>query len=53
MLLNLPDPLLPNVVTYTQAGTEHRAYYAVRLANEGVWEPGTGFNRLGHTLTVP
>lgn len=53
VLLNLPDPLLPNVVTYTQAGTEHRAYYAVRLANEGVWEADTGFNRLGHTLTVP
>ena len=52
VLLNLPDPLLPNVVSYTHKTAEYRAYYAVRLANEGVWEADTGFNKLGHTLSV-
>ncbi|UBU15831.1 DUF4832 domain-containing protein [Nonomuraea gerenzanensis] len=41
LLLNLPDPLLPA-----------RPEYAIRLANEGTWEPATGFNDLQHTVTV-
>jgi hypothetical protein len=41
LLLNLPDPQL--------AG---RAEYAVRLANQGTWEAGTGLNKLLHTVTV-
>lgn len=28
------------------------AEYALRLANELIWEEDTGFNRLLHTLTV-
>lgn len=52
VLLNLPDPLLPNVVSTTVAGTTLSRSYAVRLASEGVWEPTTGFNRLAHTLRV-
>ncbi len=48
VLLNLPDPLLPNVVTEAE-GAEH---YSIRLANEGVWEADTGLNRLAHTLSV-
>lgn len=43
LLLKLPDPA-PSL-----AG---RAEYAIRLANELVWEEATGFNRLLHTLTV-
>lgn len=43
LLLNLPDP-------------DPRLYgdpaYSIQLANEGVWEPGTGFNRLLASLTV-
>ena len=50
VLLNLPDPLLPNVVT--DENSEVRANYAIRLANEGVWEADSGMNKLEHTLTV-
>ena len=52
VLLNLPDPLLPNVVSPTAAGTTPSRTYAIRLANEGVWEADTGLNQLAHTLTV-
>jgi hypothetical protein len=31
---------------------ERNADYAIQLANAGVWEPATGYNDLGHTLTV-
>ncbi|MFI5843095.1 DUF4832 domain-containing protein [Catenuloplanes sp. NPDC051500] len=41
LLLNLPDPLLPN-----------RAEYAIRTANTGTWEQSTGFNALHTTVTV-
>jgi hypothetical protein len=41
LLLSLPDPQLPS-----------RAEYAVRLANENVWEAATGYNNLLHTVTV-
>ena len=41
LLLHLPDPHHPQ-----------SAAYAIRLANEGVWEEATGYNHLGHTLTV-
>jgi hypothetical protein len=40
LLLTLPDPQLPGPA------------YAIRLANENVWEPGTGWNNLRHTVTV-
>jgi hypothetical protein len=30
-----------------------RKEYAIRLANTGVWENATGYNNLGHTITVP
>ena len=52
VLLNLPDPLLPDAPHTEAAGTTRSRAYAVRLANEGVWEAGTGFNRLAHTLRV-
>jgi len=41
LLLTLPDPQLSS-----------RPEFSVRLATENVWEPGTGFNDLGHTVTV-
>lgn len=41
LLLNLPDPRLPD-----------RADYAIRLANEDTWEPGSGMNDLLHKVTV-
>jgi Domain of unknown function (DUF4832)/Domain of unknown function (DUF4874) len=54
LLLDLPAPerrlrsqdLLPGTdVSYNSA-------YAIQLANEGVWESGTGYNDLGHSVTV-
>ncbi len=52
VLLSFPDPLLPNVITSTLAGATLNRHYAIRLANQGVWEADTGLNRLAHTLTV-
>jgi hypothetical protein len=43
MLLYMPDP----AVTLA-----HRPEYAIRLANQGTWEPETGYNRLNRVLTV-
>lgn len=43
VLLNLPDP---------QPALYSRPEYAIRLANHGVWEAATGFNRLNATVTV-
>ncbi|MCS6840758.1 MAG: DUF4832 domain-containing protein [Roseiflexus sp.] len=43
VLLNLPDPA-PALNT--------RPEYSIRLANEGVWEPSTGYNRLLATVRV-
>lgn len=43
MLLLLPDPL---------ESLAQRPEYAVRLANEGVWEADTGYNRLLATVSV-
>jgi hypothetical protein len=43
LLLALPDPA---------ENLQARPEYSIRFANVGVWEPGTGFNRLGHTVTV-
>jgi hypothetical protein len=43
MLLNLPDPA-PSL--------RGRPAYAIRLANDDIWENDTGFNRLNHVLEV-
>jgi Domain of unknown function (DUF4832)/Domain of unknown function (DUF4874) len=43
LLLNLPDP---------KPTLYERPDYAIRLANQGVWEAATGFNRLGATLEI-
>ncbi|MEU8224126.1 DUF4832 domain-containing protein [Kribbella sp. NPDC048915] len=41
LLLNLPDPRLST-----------RPEYSIRLANDGTWQPTTGYNDLGQTVTV-
>ena len=51
VLVSLPDPLLPNVVMY-EVDAQTASGYAIRLANEGVWEAETGLNKLGHILNV-
>lgn len=43
LLLNLPDAYL---------SLKDRPEYSVRLANEGLWEEGTGYNKLNHILQV-
>ena len=43
MLLNLPDP---------ERSLYANPDYAIRLANEGVWEAETGYNKLQHELVV-
>ncbi len=43
LLLNLPDP---------EQTLGDRADYSIRLANAGTWEPASGYNDLGVTVTV-
>jgi Domain of unknown function (DUF4832)/Domain of unknown function (DUF4874) len=43
VLLNLPDPM-PTLY--------ERPEYAIRLANQDVWEAATGFNQLGATVEI-
>jgi hypothetical protein len=43
LLLGLPDPSGPLAA---------RPEYAIRMANTGVWEASTGYNRLLTTITV-
>lgn len=42
-VLNLPDP---------ETSLQTRPEYSIRLANPSVWESASGFNDLGHTVTV-
>jgi hypothetical protein len=43
LLLWLPDPA---------SGLASRPEYAIQLLNTGVWESATGYNDLGHTITI-
>ncbi len=43
VFVNLPDPY-PTLSAIPD--------YAIRLANAGVWEGSTGYNKLGHTIEV-
>ncbi len=43
LLLHLPDPT---------PALYDRPEYAIRLANRGVWEADTGYNRLGHSILI-
>jgi len=43
LLLSMPDEA---------ASISARAEYAIRLANEDVWEEATGYNKLNHIITI-
>ena len=43
LYLNLPDK---------NASIANRADYAIRLANQDVWEAATGYNKLNHVVVV-
>lgn len=43
LLLNLPAP---------EPALYQRPEYSIRLANENIWEPKTGYNRLNHQVFV-
>jgi hypothetical protein len=43
LLLHLADP---------EASLRDDPAQAIRLANDGLWEPATGYNQLGHTVSV-
>jgi hypothetical protein len=43
VLLNLPDPAKPIL---------HQPEFSIRLANDGIWEEETGFNRLNHFIRI-
>ncbi|RYY34711.1 MAG: DUF4832 domain-containing protein, partial [Sphingobacteriaceae bacterium] len=43
LLLSLPDEY---------ASIAARPEYSIRLANDGVWEAETGYNKLNHTIKV-
>ena len=43
LLLNLPDP---------SPALGARPEYSIRLADVGLWEASTGFNKLNHSLTI-
>ncbi|WP_020575898.1 DUF4832 domain-containing protein [Actinopolymorpha alba] len=54
LLLNLPDPApsLRSQAPLPGTQTSYNAAYAIQLANQGVWQPRTGYNDLRHTLVV-
>lgn len=43
LLLNFPDPAIT---------LRENPDFSIQLANEGLWEPGTGYNKLNHILFV-
>ncbi|MCK5831410.1 MAG: DUF4832 domain-containing protein [Methylococcales bacterium] len=43
LFLNLPDP---------EPTLHNKPEYSIRLANEGIWEVETGYNKLNHKVTV-
>jgi hypothetical protein len=43
LLLNLPDKY---------ASLKNIPAYSIQLANEQVWEPATGYNKLNHTINI-
>lgn len=43
LLLNITDPHL---------SIKDNPSYSIHIANDNIWEPSTGYNKLNHTLTV-
>ena len=54
LLLDLPAPeqRLRSQALLPDSAVSYHSAYAVQLANNGVWQPRTGYNDLGHTLVV-
>jgi hypothetical protein len=54
LMLNLPDPesRLHSQNAMPGGTASYNSAYAIQLANDGVWQPETGYNDLGQTLVV-
>jgi hypothetical protein len=52
VLLNIADPRLQSQAKRPGSTETYNSVYAVRLANTGTWQPTTGYNDLGQTITV-
>jgi hypothetical protein len=52
LLLNIADPKLQSQARLPGSSETYNSVYAVRLANNGTWQPATGYNDLGQTVTV-
>jgi Domain of unknown function (DUF4832)/Domain of unknown function (DUF4874) len=52
VLLNIADPKLQSQNRLPGSSETYNAVYAVRLANNGTWQPATGYNDLGQTVTI-
>jgi hypothetical protein len=52
VLLNIADPKLQSQARLPGSSETYNAVYAVRLANNGTWQPTTGYNDLHQTVTT-
>jgi hypothetical protein len=54
LLLNIADPAprLHSQAKLPGSSETYNSAYAIRLANTGTWQPTTGYNDLGQTVTV-
>jgi hypothetical protein len=52
LLLNIADPKLQSQARLPGSSETYNSVYALRLANDGTWQPTTGYNDLGQTVTV-
>ncbi|GAA1563618.1 MULTISPECIES: DUF4832 domain-containing protein [Kribbella] len=52
VLLNVADPKLQSQAKLPGSGETYNAVYAVRFANNGTWQPATGYNDLQQTVTI-
>ncbi|HZX01725.1 DUF4832 domain-containing protein [Kribbella sp.] len=52
VLLNVADPHLQSQAKLPGSSETYNAVYAVRFANNGTWQPNTGYNDLQQTVTI-
>ncbi|NUR29536.1 MAG: DUF4832 domain-containing protein, partial [Catenulispora sp.] len=52
VLLNVADPKLQSQGRLPGSSETYNAVYAVRFANNGTWQPATGYNDLQQTVTI-
>ncbi len=52
VLLNIADPKLQSQAKLPGSAETYNAVYALRLANNGTWQAGTGYNDLQQTVTI-